>query len=240
MACTACHDPHATDEKAHLAELGTPAGNRVCIGCHAGLGSEAGLAAHSHHDPKGAGGSCIACHMPKKNLSLETGLTRYHRIGSPTDPLRVYNDRPLECATCHADKSVTFLTGAMERWWHKSYDGDQLTTLYGDGSANVLVATLERGKPHEKAAALAMLGDHPPRDLAMSIGRELANEYPLVREFAALALARAIGPCSLSLYAAADRLQAEADACLRSAGLPTPTWPGRPVTTPAAPEPSED
>jgi hypothetical protein len=178
--------------------------------------------------------------MPKKNLSLETGLTRYHRIGSPTDPLRVYNDRPLECATCHADKSVTFLTGAMERWWHKSYDGDQLTTLYGDGSANVLVATLERGKPHEKAAALAMLGDHPPRDLAMSIGRELANEYPLVREFAALALARAIGPCSLSLYAAADRLQAEADACLRSAGLPTPTWPGRPVTTPAAPEPSED
>ena len=80
MACTACHDPHAKDERAHLAELGTPAGNRVCTGCHAGLASETALGAHAHHDPKGAGASCIACHMPKKNMSLDTGLTRYHRI----------------------------------------------------------------------------------------------------------------------------------------------------------------
>jgi predicted CXXCH cytochrome family protein len=240
MACTACHDPHAADESAHLAELATVAGNRVCIGCHAELGSDSALAAHSHHDPKGAGGSCIACHMPKKNLSLDTGLTHYHRIGSPTDPLRVYGDRPLECATCHADKSVTFLVDAMRRFWHKTYDLGQLRALYGDGAANVVLATLERGKPHEKAAALAMLGDKPPRDLAPRIARELGNEYPLVREYAALALTRALGPCSMSLYARLEQLQSDAAACLKSASLPVPTWERRPAPTGQAAEPPEE
>jgi predicted CXXCH cytochrome family protein len=240
MSCTACHDPHATDERAHLAELATPAGNRVCVGCHAKLRQEAALAGHAHHDPKGPGGSCIACHMPKKNLSLDTALTRYHRIGSPTDPGRVLNDRPLECATCHADMSVSALTVAMQSFWHKAYDADQLHALYGDGGTNVLLATLERGKPHEKAAALAMLGDRPQRELAPVIAKELANEYPLVREYAALALTRAIGPCSLSLYASSEKLKADAEACLRAAVLPAPTWSQRAVSTSGTAEPVED
>ncbi len=178
--------------------------------------------------------------MPKKNMSLDTGLTRYHRIGSPTDPLRVLNDRPLECATCHADKSVGDLASAMQRLWHKAYDADALRTLYGDGTSNVLVATIERGKPHEKAVALAMLGERPAKDLAPLIAAELADEYPLVREFAALALARAIGPCTLSLYAGAERLLADAQACLKAVGLPVPTWSSRPGSTPTTAEPAED
>jgi predicted CXXCH cytochrome family protein len=240
MACTACHDHHARDERAHLDELATPLGNRICIGCHAELGGESALRAHAHHDPKGAGGACIACHMPKKNMSLDTALTRYHRIGSPDDPLRVLNDRPIECAACHADKSVGDLVTSMQQWWHKTYDADALRALYGDVTSNVLAATLERGKPHEKAAALAMLGEKPPRDLAPLIARELADEYPLVREFAAVALVRAVGPCPLSLYAGSDRLQADAEACLKGAGLPVPTWYPQSHSTPSTAEPAED
>ena len=63
-----------------------------------------------------------SCHMPRKNMGLGYALTRYHRIGSPTDAARVERDRPLECALCHADRSVASLVGDMERLWGKRYD----------------------------------------------------------------------------------------------------------------------
>jgi predicted CXXCH cytochrome family protein len=241
MSCTACHDPHAKDERAHLAELATPAGNRVCLGCHRDLGSPEALRTHAHHDPTGAGGACIACHMPKKNMGLDTRLTRYHRIGSPTDPLRVLNDRPIECALCHADKSVGELVSSMQRLWHKAYDADALRSLYGDSSANVMQATLARGKPHERAVALTVLRDSGARDLAPFFARELANEYPLVREYARTALLRALGPgCELSMYEGPDRLRTDVERCLRDSRLPMPTWSPTVNGTHSADEPIED
>ena len=57
------------------------------------------------------GRAASACHMPRKNMGLGYTLTRYHRIGSPDDPVRVERDRPLECALCHADKTVADLAG---------------------------------------------------------------------------------------------------------------------------------
>jgi predicted CXXCH cytochrome family protein len=241
MSCTTCHDPHAKDERAHLIELATPAGNRVCLGCHGELAAPAALRIHAHHDPTGAGGSCIACHMPKKNMSLDTRLTRYHRIGSPTDPLRVLNDRPIECALCHSDKSAFELISSMQRLWHKAYDAGALRTLYGETSANVLQATLARGKPHEQAVALAVLGEGASRDLAPLFARELDNEYPLVREFARAAFLRALGPgCELSMYEGQDRLRADAEGCLRASHLPAPTWYAQAGRASFMTEPSED
>src|SRR6185436_351566 len=121
------------------------------------------LRAHAHHDPSGAGGACIGCHMPKKNMGLGYALTRYHRIGSPTDRARVEGDRPLECALCHVDKSVGELVGAMERFWGKRYDRAALTALYGDLGGSALLSTVVRGKAHEQATAMHVLGEHRVR-----------------------------------------------------------------------------
>src|SRR6185295_10796601 len=85
LSCTSCHDPHAEDRKEKLAELATPAGNGVCLGCHQELSSDAAVAQHSHHAAGSAGSACVACHLPRKNMGLDYRLTRYHRIGSPTD-----------------------------------------------------------------------------------------------------------------------------------------------------------
>ncbi|MFW5920254.1 MAG: cytochrome c3 family protein, partial [Polyangiales bacterium] len=122
MTCTTCHDPHGEDDPEHLERLATPAGNATCTQCHESLAGEEALRRHSHHDPGGAGGSCVACHMPRKNAGLDYALTRYHRIGSPTDAERVEGDRPLECALCHQGKSVEELVTTMERWWGADYD----------------------------------------------------------------------------------------------------------------------
>src|SRR5262249_43777307 len=117
LACTACHDPHGEDSRAKLDALGTVAGHGVCTPCHAAQSGPA----PPHPAPPSAGSACLACHMPRKNMGLALELTRYHRIGSPTDPARVLHDRPLECALCHGDRSVGWIVEAMERLWGKRY-----------------------------------------------------------------------------------------------------------------------
>jgi predicted CXXCH cytochrome family protein len=217
MACTTCHDPHTMDQPAALAALATPAGNKVCASCHPTL--VANVAEHSHHKVGGAGTSCIGCHMPKKNMGLDYGLIRYHRIGSPTDAKRVAGDRPLECALCHADKSVDSLVGSMEHWWGKHYDRDALHALYGpDLGVNTIRATLQRGKPHEQAAAIITLGEAKDRTALAALVPQLAHEYPLVRYFTRRALETITGgTVDVDVGASAADVRQAADAWLRSA-----------------------
>ena len=160
MACTDCHDPHAKDTPAALGRFDGPQGAAVCGRCHAGYDTPAAVRAHTHHDPGGPGSVCLNCHMVRKNGGLDYRLTRYHRIGSPTDANRVERDRPLECAVCHGDKSVESLVSTMESWWQKRYDRAALRALYGDSlDVGVLEATLARGRPHEQLTAESMAAD---------------------------------------------------------------------------------
>lgn len=188
MACSNCHDPHTGDAPEALRSLATPSGNGKCTPCHVELADTQRLRAHAHHDPGGAGGSCIACHMARKNMGLDGSLTRYHRIGKPTDPARVLGDRPLECALCHTDRTVSDLVDAMEKWWPVRYPRQRLVDMYGSLDANVVRATLDRGKAHEQAVAIGLLGEAKARDAIPSLTRQLGNEYPLIRQWAQRAL----------------------------------------------------
>jgi predicted CXXCH cytochrome family protein len=212
MACTTCHDPHVEDPPDKLRALGTPAGNHVCTGCHGAYASDDAVARHTHHRIGGAGSACIACHMAKKNMGLDYVLNRYHRIGSPTDARRVLKDRPLECALCHADKTVEQLVTTMEQWWGKTYDRAALRGLYGeDLGVNAIRATLERGKAHEQAVAIVVLGDTKDRGVIPALVPMLAHEYPLVRYFAQRALQTITGdPVAIDVGAPAADVRAAA------------------------------
>jgi predicted CXXCH cytochrome family protein len=194
MTCTACHDPHGEDSRAHLDELGTVRGNRVCTGCHEELAGARALQQHSHHRADGAGSACLSCHMPKKNMGLAYEFTRYHRIGSPTDPARVLGDRPLDCALCHADRSVDQIVRTMEKWWGKRYDRRQLTRLYGaDLLASPVRLTLIGGKPHEQALAADIAARHQLPGTMDATLALLESAYPLVRYFARHSLEQRLG-----------------------------------------------
>ncbi len=226
LACTACHDPHTLDKPERLAALATPAGNRVCLPCHTSLGSPEVLAEHAHHLPSGPAGSCVACHMPRKNMALDYALTRYHRIGSPTDRERVEGDRPLECALCHVDKSVATLVGDLERLWGKHYDRDKLRALYGDLAGNTLLATLERGRPHEQVAAAMVLAEHKVSAAAPEVAHLLASPYPLARRFAAQALASMLDkPCPVDVDATAMEIEQALARCGLAPTDPRPAAP---------------
>jgi predicted CXXCH cytochrome family protein len=224
MSCADCHDPHGEDARAKLAALGTLAGNALCVRCHSALASAAAVAAHTHHRPDGPGAVCLDCHMPRKNMGLDARLTRYHRIGSPTDDARVLGDRPLECAACHPTSSVEALAGAMERWWGRRYDRAILRDLYGDDlSAGVLAATLARGKPHEVAAAIGLLAAGRVTSALPAILPALWNDYPLVRYFAKRAIEEMTGtPLPLDVEAPADAIRAAVTALRLSPPRPAP------------------
>lgn len=197
LSCADCHDPHAASKGPRLkAGITDAAIDVVCVRCHTKYRGEPAARSHTHHDPRGTGGRCVACHMPKKNMSLESDLTRYHRIGRPNDPRRLYGDRPMECALCHVDKSVRELASSLQRWYGTAIDRAALAALYGDLDANVMAATLRRGKPHEKAVAMDLLGRAKRRDVAGDLVGELPGRYPLVASYANLALERIVDESS--------------------------------------------
>lgn len=193
LACTACHDPHGDDNHARSARLD----DSVCTKCHA---IEASVA-HTHHQTV----TCMDCHMPRKNMALDGALTRYHKIASPTDKLKVTRDRPLECALCHPKESVESLVSTMEKWWGKQYDRAALDALYGDRSQPAMLATLAKGRPHEKAVALHVLGEQKDKSATKYAMAELTSEYPLVRGYAESALEKIIGtPSPVDLAGGTD------------------------------------
>jgi len=191
MDCTACHDPHGEDQRSHLDALGTVRGNVVCTKCHEKLAAPSALARHTHHLAGGEGSACLSCHMPKKNMGLAYEFTRYHRIGSPTDEARVLGDRPLDCAICHAERSVDQIVSTMEKWWGKRYDRARLKRLYGsDLRENPVRVTLLGGKPHERALAADIATRQNLPGTTDAIVALLDNPYPLVRYFARHSLER--------------------------------------------------
>jgi predicted CXXCH cytochrome family protein len=232
MACTICHDPHGGSDHARLDALATPSGNTVCTGCHADKSGPEQLRAHARHDPAGPGGSCVACHMPRKNMGLDGRLTRYHRIGSPTDSARVLADRPLECALCHPGWTAGRIVDEMEKGWRVRYPRQRIEELYGSLDANVLRATLDRGKAHEQAVAMAALADAHVSGAAPAVAAQLLNPYPLVRQWAAGALDRLVpGRCAVDLSAADSIIARQAAACGADAAS---------IRLPVAPQAAED
>ena len=194
LSCVHCHDPHTEDPKSTLAALEGPTGDALCETCHQDLRGDTALRAHTHHAPTSTGSRCLNCHMPKKNMGLAYELTRYHRIGSPTDRERVEGDRPLECALCHTDKTVETLVDTMEQFWGKKYDRDALHRLYGgDLRVNALEITLKLGKPHERGTAVAVAGRDRRQDLLPLVVNVLDDDYPLVRYFASHAIEQITG-----------------------------------------------
>jgi hypothetical protein len=238
MACTTCHDPHRNDDPDDLAALATPAGNATCTKCHPAYAGREAVRAHAHHDPDAAGGVCINCHMPRKNLALTYTLGRYHRIGSPTERARVEGDRPLECALCHARKSAEELVSTMERWWGKRYNRQILQTLYGDLQKPPLLSTLARGKPHEQAVAIISLGEQSQGESLPLVARQIANPLPLVRFLARKTIHALLGrDCGIDLNRSLGEIIVATEKCVPQAA---PITPGAPMREAAASNPDDD
>jgi predicted CXXCH cytochrome family protein len=120
VTCFDCHDVHGTD---NYAQLRMPA-NKICLDCH-GPGSrngprEATLAEHTHHKDDSKGSECIACHMPKIEVTIPGVFVGAHTFAFITPAMTDKYKIPNPCTTCHTDKTTAWASDAMRHWPERS------------------------------------------------------------------------------------------------------------------------
>ena len=170
--------------------------NRMCTGCHVALAPPAALAGHAHHDPAGAGGSCVGCHMPKIVYGV-LDVHRSHRIEVPDPARAAAAGRPDACTGCHVGRTVAWAEGAARRFW--GGDRSPATTVVDGSSPEEAIFA---GEPVARAVAADALGSAPPLDGADGRSRRLGilldvmvrDRYPAVRHLAWRSLRRLTSP----------------------------------------------
>jgi predicted CXXCH cytochrome family protein len=120
VTCFDCHDVHGTES---YAQLRKPA-NQLCLDCH-GPGSRNGprtatLAAHTHHKDGSAGSECVACHMPKIEVTIPGVFVRAHTFAFITPGMTEKYKIPNPCTSCHTDKTTAWAAEAMRHWPERS------------------------------------------------------------------------------------------------------------------------
>jgi predicted CXXCH cytochrome family protein len=116
VTCFDCHDVHGTG---NYAQLRKPA-NQICLDCH-GPGSQNGprgatLAEHTHHKKGSPGNECVACHMPKIEVTIPGVFVSAHTFGFITPAMTDKYKIPNPCTSCHSDKSTAWATDALRHW----------------------------------------------------------------------------------------------------------------------------
>jgi predicted CXXCH cytochrome family protein len=120
VTCFDCHDVHGTD---NYAQLRKPA-NKICLDCHgpdSGNGPRtATLAEHTHHKEGSAGSECVACHMPKIEVTIPGTFVSAHTFAFITPAMTDKYKIPNPCTSCHADKTTAWAADAMRHWPERS------------------------------------------------------------------------------------------------------------------------
>jgi len=115
LRCFDCHDVHSNANVASVIEPG----NALCLGCHTKAnpsGLKGSVSEHTHHAEESAGSQCVACHMPKIEVTIKENFVSAHtfRFITPGETERL--GIPNACNACHRDKSSGWAAGELRKW----------------------------------------------------------------------------------------------------------------------------
>ncbi|MFO1082498.1 MAG: cytochrome c3 family protein [Reyranellaceae bacterium] len=186
VTCANCHEPHGQKLVAQ--------GNAVCTQCH----EAARFAARDHHfhEPAGAGGQCVACHMPVVTyMVVDPRHDHSFRVPRP-DRARTLGT-PDVCASCHADKPAGWaeaelrqrlgrLPGGFQTFGEAFHAADRAAP----GAAGLLarIAADATQPAIVRASAIARASGLGRTDV-VDLGAALADPDPVVRAAAVEAAA---------------------------------------------------
>ena len=120
MDCTSCHNPHSNDYQ-------DIAGNALidrfddnqCLSCH--VTKSLDITAHTFHEEKSEGSSCIACHMPTRQHLAIGNEIKYkrsdHTVSIPRPMFDVSQGFESACQQCHTDISEPKLQSIVKEWY---------------------------------------------------------------------------------------------------------------------------
>lgn len=115
LRCFDCHDVHSSENPSNLIATG----NDLCLTCHTKnnpAGLKTSVAEHTHHAENSAGSQCIACHMPKIEVTIKGQFVSSHTFTFIWPKLTEQFGIPNACNTCHKDKSPSWATEQLQRW----------------------------------------------------------------------------------------------------------------------------
>jgi predicted CXXCH cytochrome family protein len=115
IRCFDCHQVH-TNEVSNLLRM---PGNALCLSCHTKenpAGLKGTVSEHTHHAESSKGSQCVACHMPKIEVTIKDNYVSAHTFRFITPTETEQSGIPNPCTSCHADKSANWATNELKGW----------------------------------------------------------------------------------------------------------------------------
>ena len=188
VTCSDCHEPHGLNL---IAE-----GNNLCSRCHTPEAYDS--PDHHFHQAASTGASCVECHMPETTYMV-VDPRRDHSIRIPRPDLSVSLGTPNACVLCHVDQSDQWAADAVEEWYPRdaaapphyaeAFDAGRKGGAGAEVALSELVTSEAPGLV--RASALTLLGPMDIETTLRAIGSGVADDDPLVRRAALVALAEA-------------------------------------------------
>jgi predicted CXXCH cytochrome family protein len=189
--CLTCHSMHGGDPRGQITDENRT--NKPCLECHRQYVPADALVAHTGHKAESTGSSCYNCHMPRVVYGV-MAIHPTHDITVPDARMTVSLSVPNACNQCHLDRSVNWSIKESERLWPRYFAGSQQSS---DPQFDVPegARALFAGDALTRALAAEALGGAGPAQpdpqwAGPLLAEALADNYPIVRFFAANGLAR--------------------------------------------------
>jgi predicted CXXCH cytochrome family protein len=205
--CTTCHmNPHRPDVDRNPQLAGS--NNLLCTQCHQSIGTQ--TAAHTRHAADSAGSSCVACHMPKTVISINSTM-RDHTMSVPAPENTVAFSIPNACNECHSDRNAAWAVGVLDTWWPGGRRGKLVERARAFAGAR-------RGAPEALTGLIAIAGDATAGPLIQATAAGYLRRYPGEPARAALLSAAAAEHPAIRAAAIASLgdVDRSADATVRS------------------------
>jgi len=202
VTCSDCHDPHS-------GKLRTT-GNGICSTCH--LASKYDTGEHHHHKPAGAGGACVACHMPSTTYMV-VDPRHDHSLRVPRPDESVTLGTPNACNSCHTNHDARWAASRVKAWYGHDPQGYQrFAAAFSAASASTAdrqsqlraIANDSTQPSIARASALARINASTNRAALDTLAQSLHDSGGVVRLGALQSLASA--PVSAHVWLAAPRL----------------------------------
>ncbi|MDO5608646.1 MAG: tetratricopeptide repeat protein [Capnocytophaga sp.] len=184
VRCTDCHKPHSAKLKLE--------GNALCLQCHAG--EKYDTQTHTFHSKEGQGGSCINCHMPTRTY-MGNDIRHDHVFRIPRPDLTEKYGVPNTCNQCHTDKTATWASQTVKKWYGNTvkpyhFDEDLIKGSLGQADSEASLLKLIAGTYPDmvKATALHYLGEQPSASGLEALLASLTHANAQVRYQAVVSL----------------------------------------------------
>jgi hypothetical protein len=196
--CTTCHrDPHEPNVDVEKNSNLATTNNLLCTRCHQAIG--ANLTAHTRHESKSAGSSCVECHMPKAVRALKSTM-RDHTMSLPTPENTVTFGIPNACSDCHTDKTPTWAADTLKTWFPEAKRAKVIARAETFTAARaaklealdrlIAMTSDEKEGPLMRANAAGYLANYPDQRAVGALLAAAKADHPAIRAAALAGLAR--------------------------------------------------